>query len=68
MPDAMESRLAEIEIKLSFTEDLLDELNRTVFRQQQQIEQLQQELRALRQQVQTGDGSAAPGDEAPPHY
>ena len=44
MPDAMETRLTEIEIKLSFTEDLLDELNRTVFRQQQQIEQLQQEL------------------------
>jgi len=39
----MESRLAEIEIKLSYSEDLLEELNRTVFRQQQQIEQLQQE-------------------------
>ena len=45
----MESRLAEIEAKLSFSEDLLDELNRTVVRQQQQIDQLQQELRALRQ-------------------
>ena len=44
--DAMETRLAEIEIKLSYSEDLLEELNRTVFRQQQQIEQLQQELRA----------------------
>jgi SlyX protein len=68
MPDATDSRLAEIEIKLSFTEDLLEELNRTVFRQQQQIEQLQQELRALRQQMQTSDGSAAPRDEKPPHY
>ena len=28
----MESRLTEIEIKLSYTEDLVDELNRTVFR------------------------------------
>ena len=67
----MESRLAEIEIKLSYSEDLLEELNRTVFRQQQQIEQLQQELRALRQQLQTDDGSAASGDlrdETPPHY
>ena len=71
MSDAVESRLAEIEIKLSFTEDLLEELNRTVFRQQQQIEQLQQELRALRQQLQTDDASAAPrdpGNEVPPHY
>lgn len=67
----MESRLAEIEIKLSFSEDLLDELNRTVFRQQQQIEHLQQELRALRHQLQTDDSPAAPRDlieETPPHY
>lgn len=66
----MESRIAELEVKLSFSEDLLDELNRTVVRQQQQIDQLQQELRVLRQQVQ----SAIPAeplnlrDETPPHY
>jgi SlyX protein len=66
----MESRLAEIEVKLSFSEDLLDELNRTVVRQQQQIDQLQQQLRALRQQVQAGNAaeSFGPHDETPPHY
>jgi SlyX protein len=67
----MESRLAEIEIKLSFSEDLLEELNRTVFRQQQQIGQLQQELGALRRQLQADGSPAAPRDlreEAPPHY
>ena len=67
----MESRLAEIEIKLSFSEDMLEELNRTVFRQQQQIEVLQKELRALRQQLQSDDTQAAPRDlrdEIPPHY
>jgi len=67
----MEARLAEIEIKLSFSEDLLEELNRTVFRQQQQIEQLQQQLRALRQQLQADDSPSAPRDvseEKPPHY
>ena len=67
----MESRLAEIEIKLSYSEDLLEQLNRTVFRQQQQIEQLQQELRALRQQLRTDDSSAGSSDlrdETPPHY
>jgi SlyX protein len=66
----MESRLAEIEAKLSFSDELLEALNRTVYRQQQQIDQLQRELRALREQVQ----SASPGeprnlrDETPPHY
>jgi len=67
----MESRLAEIEIKLSFSEDILEELNKTVFRQQQQIEKLQQELRALSQQLQTADTQAAARDlrdEMPPHY
>ncbi len=66
----MESRLTEIEVKLSFSEDLLEELNRTVVRQQKQIDQLQQELRVLRQQMQTGNAaeSFGPHDETPPHY
>jgi len=37
----METRLAEIETKLSFSEELLEALNGTVYRQQQQIDQLQ---------------------------
>ncbi len=66
----MESRLSELEIKLSFTEDLLEELNRTVARQQQQIAVLEQQLRDLRLQLQRSlpaeaDGS---GHEIPPHY
>jgi SlyX protein len=66
----MESRIAEIEAKVSFSEELLETLNRTVYRQQQQIDQLHLELRALREQVQ----SALPAesrnlrDETPPHY
>ena len=66
----MESRLAEIEAKLSFSEDLLEELNRTVVRQQQQIDQLQLEVRVLRQQLQAGHAAASygPHDEMPPHY
>ena len=66
----MESRLEEIEAKLSLTEDLLEELNKTVFRQQSQIDQLKNELAALRDQVRTdmpGD-SHAPREEIPPHY
>ncbi|OGA09052.1 MAG: SlyX protein, partial [Betaproteobacteria bacterium RIFCSPLOWO2_02_FULL_65_20] len=53
----MESRLNELEAKLSLAEDLLDALNRTVYRQQQQIDQLRQDVRALRRQLQDG----APG-------
>lgn len=66
----MESRITELEVKLSFAEDLLEELNLTVYRQQQQIEQLQQELRVLRQQMQANVPAAgwSPREEIPPHY
>ena len=66
----MEARINELEVKLGFAEDLLEELNRTVYRQQQQIDRLYLEVRELREQL----ASAAPGegrslrDEIPPHY
>lgn len=66
----MESRLNDLEMKISYTEDMVDELNLTVFRQQQQIDQLIRQVTALREQVQ----NAAPAeqfslrDELPPHY
>ena len=65
----MESRLEELEAKLSLTEDLVEELNKTVYRQQRQIDQLQQDMISLRQQLQAMPGEARnPGDEIPPHY
>ena len=66
----MESRITELEIKISYAEDLIDELNRTVFRQQQQIDFLARELDALRQQVQSATPQQATSlfDEIPPHY
>ena len=66
----METRLNELEAKIILAEDLLDALNRTVYRQQQQIEGLQQEMRALRQQLQEVAPAEAdnPDNEIPPHY
>ena len=66
----MESRLDELEAKISLAEDLLDALNRTVYRQQQQIEAMQQEIRALRQQLRLAAPAEPvdPRDEIPPHY
>jgi SlyX protein len=66
----MENRLAELEAKISFSEDLLESLNRTVYQQQQQIDRLQLELRALREQVNDSLPAEArgTGDEVPPHY
>ncbi len=66
----MDKRMAELEVKLSFCEDLLEELNRTVCRQQQQIEQILKELQVLRDQVRASlpADPRDPADEIPPHY
>jgi SlyX protein len=67
---AMEPRLEKIEAKLSLAEDLLEELNKTVYRQQRQLEQMQQEIVSLRQQVQNNLPAEPRNlqDEVPPHY
>ena len=67
----MEDRLTELEIKLSLTEDMVDELNRLVYAQQQQLELLQAQLRLLYNQMQNASSPAEPRslrDEIPPHY
>ena len=66
----MESRITELEIKLSYTEDLVEELNRLVFRQQQQIDLLARELRSLRDQMRNDQPPEQHSlrDELPPHY
>lgn len=66
----MEARIAELEVKLSFCEELLEELNKTVYRQQQQIDLLKKEVSAVREQVKTSLPSdpREPADETPPHY
>ena len=67
---ALEARITELEIKLSFAEDTIDGLNATVFRQQQTMEALAADLRALRQQVSSSLPAEARSlrDELPPHY
>ena len=54
-----------------FTEDLLDQLNAQVYRQQQQIDALIQELRQMRERLPESGGGAEVRnlrDEIPPHY
>lgn len=65
-----DTRITNLEIKVSFTEDMLEELNKTIFRQQQQIDLLIRELKELRQQS-SGEAATAQrnaADELPPHY
>lgn len=68
--EALQERIMELEIKASYMEDLLEQLNMTIYRQQEQISALINEVRELKRQTPDG-GSGAPRnlrDELPPHY
>ena len=64
----IDRRLTDLEIKASYAEDLLDTLNRTIFRQQELIDMLLREVRALRQQGAATGGPHQLRDDLPPHY
>ncbi len=63
-------RLVDIELKLTFLEDLTEQLNEVLVRQQRQIDGLIQAVQVLHHQA----AAAEPGgfkslrDELPPHY
>ena len=66
----MESRITELEIKVSLGEDQIEELNRTAFRQQQQIDLLQAQIRELYLLLQPEAASEPRNlrEDIPPHY
>ena len=67
----IDQRLTDLEIKASFTEDLLDQLDQVIARQQKQLDALTRQLAQLQEQsMQTSAGSVTrnPRDELPPHY
>lgn len=66
----MEQHIIELEVKVMAAEDQIDELNRTVWRQAQMIDRLNEQLLALSSQIRTlqpADGGPAE-DEIPPHW
>jgi SlyX protein len=70
-PHGIEQRLIDLEIKASFTEDTVDQLNQVVVRQQQQIDALVHEISQLRQQLPESSSGTAAGrstEDLPPHY
>ena len=67
----MENRITDLETKFIRQEDLLDELNKTVFRQQQRIDDLAEVVAALaRRLAEAGihGNEYVPPHEKPPHY
>jgi SlyX protein len=63
--------LIELETKLAYQENLLEELNNIVCRQQDQIDELHLKLRSLQDkanELSTGVGPDGMEIEIPPHY
>ena len=70
-PHDIEQRLIDLEIKASFSEDMVDQLNQVIVRQQQQIDLMLREISQLRQQLPEGGSGVATGrsgEDLPPHY
>ena len=67
---SLEQRLTDLEIKTGLADDMLDQLNQTIFRQQQLIDALAREMNALRQQLPQDRNTGLQNlrDELPPHY
>lgn len=67
-----EPRLIELEIKAAYQEDLLQELNRIVSEQQQQIMRLEATCQLLNERIKslstTANQQSEVVDETPPHY
>lgn len=67
----IEKRLVNIETKITFQEDLIEELNKIVYRQQQKLNQLEAICTSLTRHLQSLDESGnvgIPVNERPPHY
>lgn len=65
-----ERRITELEIKLSYQEDLLQALNKIVAQQQQQITRLEHTCRLMNEQINRIQAEKKDGviEPPPPHY
>ncbi|WP_455365515.1 SlyX family protein [Kaarinaea lacus] len=67
----LEERLTEIESRVAFQDDAIQQLNDVIVRQQRDIDQLTEELKVLKQQLQTLAPSLVveqAQETPPPHY
>jgi SlyX protein len=67
----LEERLVAIETKITFQEDLIEELNKTVYQQQKKIDRLEAVCESLVRHIESmaeGRNEGMPAHERPPHY
>lgn len=67
----LEERLVTIETKITYQEDLIEELNKTVYQQQRKLERLEALCESLVSHIEslaTARNEGMPVNERPPHY
>jgi SlyX protein len=67
----IEERIVNLEAKITFQEDLIEELNKTVYQQQQELDRLQVFCESLARNIQSlaeAGSEGKPANERPPHY
>ncbi len=67
--EALGDRIDALEIRLSFQDETIETLNKTITAQWQQIDALTRQVAGLTERLQEAENNA-PGatDEPPPHY
>jgi len=71
MGDTMEERITELELRFMHQEHIIQELNETVYRQEQIIARLEQGFILISEQMRTLEPSTTRDpdeEERPPHY
>ena len=68
--DIIDQRLTNLEIKATYTEDLVEQLDKIIAQQQQQLSQLLREVTELRQAAPESmlNNPRTIRDELPPHF
>jgi len=67
----LENKIINIETKIAYQEKTIEQLNQIVTAQQQQLSQLQSELKAIKNWIQTqrpSQWASEPEEQPPPHY
>ena len=66
----IDQRIIDLETKISFQDKSIEDLSDSVYRQQQQLTELEKKIQALQKRIesdQNGDSEIRP-QEKPPHY
>ena len=66
---ALSERIDVLETRLTFQDETIETLNRTITAQWKQIDALTQQVAALNERLQEAEAQASgPANERPPHY